>query len=85
MIVKGTHLHGSGRAVVMVTLTVDEALHVGMELGEDGRRIFDAAWDLLPDDAPERAILAEMQDREIQSLANNRAPGDGFPYDNTPP
>lgn len=69
----------------MVTLTVDEALHVGMELGDDGRRIFDAAWDLLPDDAPERAELARMQNREVQSLASNRAPGDGFPYDSTAP
>ena len=38
---------------LVVEMSVQEALHVGMELGNDGRELFNAAWDLLPDDAPE--------------------------------
>lgn len=67
MIVKGHRIAGSGRPVVMVTMSVDEALHVGMELGDDGRQIFDAAWDLLPDDAPERVEYDRLNASSINT------------------
>lgn len=76
MIVKAHRIAGSGRPVVMVTMTVDEALHVGMELGNDGQQIFDAAWNLLPDDAPERMMSEQF---------GGRPSADVFPYENTPP